>query len=268
MQNKLYVLGTGAAQVTKCYNTCFTLFDGREHFLVDTGGGNGILTNLEKMNIGINQIHNVFISHKHTDHLFGVFWIIRNVALFLESGKYGGDLNIYCHSEVVEIIKTISDLSLLKKQIKYIGGRIKIISVKEREKVKINNYELEIVDMLSGKDLQYGFVAKLDDGKKLVFLGDEPYKNNFDELIKNCDWLLSEAFCLYNDREIFKPYEKHHNTVKESSEIAERLGAKNLVLWHTEDKNLKNRKELYTNEAREYFQGNVYVPNDLEILNL
>ena len=38
MENKLYVLGTGAAMATKCFNACFTIFDGKEHFLVDTGG--------------------------------------------------------------------------------------------------------------------------------------------------------------------------------------------------------------------------------------
>ena len=48
----------------------------------------------------------------------------------------------------------------------------------------------------------------------------------------------------------------------------ELLNVKNIVLWHTKDNNIEKRKELYTNEAKEYFKGNVYVPNDLEIIEL
>ena len=49
-------LGTGSAMVTKCYNTCFTISNGKEYFLIDTGGGNTILSNLEKSNIDIGNI--------------------------------------------------------------------------------------------------------------------------------------------------------------------------------------------------------------------
>ena len=35
---KLTMLGTGHATVTKCYNTCFALTEGGQHFLVDAGG--------------------------------------------------------------------------------------------------------------------------------------------------------------------------------------------------------------------------------------
>ena len=48
MEN-LYVFGTGNAQATHCYNTCFALRDGDEYFMVDAGGGNGILRILEDM---------------------------------------------------------------------------------------------------------------------------------------------------------------------------------------------------------------------------
>ena len=40
---KLTILGTGTAEVTECYNTCFVISDENRHFLVDAGGGNRIL---------------------------------------------------------------------------------------------------------------------------------------------------------------------------------------------------------------------------------
>ena len=61
--------------------------------------------------------------------------------------------------------------------------------------------------------------------------------------MKDSDWLLHEAFCVYGERDIFKPYEKHHSTVKDACELAEHLKIPNLVLWHTEDKNMLHRQE-------------------------
>ena len=54
---KITMLGTGHATVTNCYNTCFTISENNKHFLVDAGGGNGILKQLEDS----NKDHNVKI---------------------------------------------------------------------------------------------------------------------------------------------------------------------------------------------------------------
>lgn len=43
------MLGTGNALATQCYNTCFTLHSPAGTVLmVDAGGGNGVLTQLER----------------------------------------------------------------------------------------------------------------------------------------------------------------------------------------------------------------------------
>ena len=85
---------------------------------------------------------------------------------------------------------------------------------------------------------------------------------------QNSDWLMHEAFCLYSERDIFDPYEKRHSTVKESCELAQNLNIKNLILYHTEDKNIKNRKALYKEEGSKYYKGNLYISDDLETIEL
>ena len=105
---KIIVLGTGSAGAIENYNTCFALENNSgEILLVDTGGGNGIIKQLRKADIDINRIHNIFISHKHIDHLFGLLWIYRFVEISIQKGKYEGKLNIYCHDEVAKIIREI-----------------------------------------------------------------------------------------------------------------------------------------------------------------
>lgn len=69
---KLTILGTGNAAVTECYNTCFVLSEGDRHFLVDAGGGNQILKILKDVNIRLEDIHDIFLTHEHIDHLLGL----------------------------------------------------------------------------------------------------------------------------------------------------------------------------------------------------
>ena len=55
---------------------------------------------------------------------------------------------------------------------------------------------------------------------------------------------------------------KHHSTVRDACRLAEKLSAKHLVLWHTEDKDLARRKERYLKEGQPCFSGKLYVPED------
>ncbi|MCR3758118.1 MBL fold metallo-hydrolase [Clostridium felsineum] len=262
------ILGTGSAMVTKCYNTCFTLSNGEEHFLVDTGGGNTVLSNLEKLNIDIGTIHNVFISHRHNDHITGIIWIIRAVAQRIMNEKYDGNLIIYCHKQNVEVINTISNLLLAKKFTKYIGNRIKFCEIFDGSKFDILDWNVEFFDIKSTKQLQFGFTTVLNNGKKMTFLGDEPYRETVYRYANNSDYIFHEAFCLYSEKDVFKPYEKHHATVKDACENAEKLNVKNIILYHTEDKNIEKRKELYSLEGSRFFKGNIIVPDDLDIIEL
>lgn len=265
---QLIVLGTGNAAVTKCFNTCFALREKEEYFLVDTGGGNGILTALEKADIPLTNIHHIFLTHEHTDHLLGIVWLIRMIGTKMNQGAYQGELRIYCHEELVNTIRTIVTLTVQKKFYKYFDDRMIFVPVTDGEKKDILGHSVQFFDIGSTKAKQFGFSMELSEEKKLTCLGDEPYKERTKEYVEGSSYLLHEAFCLYEEREQFKPYEKHHSTVKEACELAESFGIEHLVLWHTEDKNLPVRKERYTKEGKQYFTGKLYVPEDLEVIEL
>ena len=108
----------------------------------------------------------------------------------------------------------------------------------------------------------------MGNGDKFTCCGDEPYNDAEHPYAENSKWLLHEAFCLYSQADRFSPYEKHHSTVKDACELAEELHVPNLLLYHTEDKNITHRKELYTSEGTKYYHGNLYIPEDLETIEL
>ena len=265
---KITILGTGNAMVTKCYNTCFTLSQGGEHFLVDGGGGNTILAQLEKANININQINHVFISHNHSDHILGVVWVIRAAAQGMLNHTYEGELNIYGHLASIEALRSIASYVLQGKLINLFDEKIIFHPLKDKDQRDILGRKITFFDIESTKDLQFGFKASLLNGKTLTFLGDEPYSDLVKAYSTDVDYLLHEAFCLYDERHIFKPYEKHHATARDACQHASDLNAKAVILYHTEDKNLETRKERYSLEGKAVYSGMIYVPDDLDVIPL
>lgn len=268
MSEKLIVLGTGNATATHCYNTCFALSDKDRYILTDAGGGNGILNTLETAGIPFQAISTAFLTHRHTDHILGMVWVVRMIGSLMTAEKYEGEFLLYGHDEVIRDLENICRITMDNRVLRHFGSRIQLVSVADGESAWLGNYHFTFFDIGSTKTRQFGFSAGLPDGKTIVCLGDEPYNPVSRKYAANADWLLCEAFCLYSERERFQPYEKHHSTVKEACELAEELEVRNLVLWHTEDKNIHCRKELYTAEGQQYYHGNLFVPDDQDVLDL
>ncbi len=268
---QITMLGTGNATVSQIYNTCFVLQTPSTLMLVDAGGGNGILAQLKKVNVQISDIHHLFVTHAHTDHVLGVIWVIRMVA---QCKGYKGLLHVYGNDKVMKVIKTIIDMILAKKQLAKVAERVVFHQLEDGDCFEVGDMKLECFDIQSTKEKQFGFRAELpssdESGKPLVLacLGDEPYNELNRRYIVGTDWMMCEAFCLYADRDTFKPYEKCHSTALDAGKLAEELGVKNLILYHTEEKTLANRKENYTREAAENFKGRIFVPDDLEVIKL
>ena len=265
------MLGTGNATVSQIYNTCLVLQTPSTLMLVDAGGGNGILAQLKKVNVQISDIHHLFVTHAHTDHVLGVIWVIRMVA---QCKGYEGLLHVYGNDKVMKVIKTIIGMILAKKQLAKVAERVVFHQLEDGDCFEVGDMKLECFDIQSTKEKQFGFRAELpssdESGKPLVLacLGDEPYNELNRRYIVGADWMMCEAFCLYADRDTFKPYEKCHSTALDAGKLAEELGVKNLILYHTEEKTLANRKENYTREAAENFKGRIFVPDDLEVIEL
>jgi len=265
---KLTILGTGNALVTECYNTCFVISDGNEHLLVDGGGGNGILTQLKLAGINWMEIRHIFVTHKHLDHIMGIVWMVRMICQNMRSGAYEGEAFIYSHKEVIELIRSMSHALIRGKDVALLDERLHLVEVEDGEERIIIGKVVSFFDIGSTKAKQFGFSMKLNDTEKMTCCGDEPYNEREYHYAVGSKWLLHEAFCLYDERDIFNPYEKNHSTVKEACELAEKLDIENLVLYHTEEKNLANRKRLYTTEGKRYYRGHIFVPNDLEVIEL
>ena len=100
-RNQIIMLGTGYATATHCYNTCFILKTPDTMLLVDAGGGNGILNQLEEAKINLSDIHSLFITHAHTDHILGVVATSScNASTYYLQKKSSLDSALYYQTEL------------------------------------------------------------------------------------------------------------------------------------------------------------------------
>ena len=180
------------------------------------------------------------------------------IATGMLKDQYQGDAYIYCHEDLADTIRTLCRLTIQEKHFRFLDSRIHLDPLKDGDHRHILSYDVTFFDIHSTKARQFGFTTVLKNGKKLTCAGDEPYNAACEPYVKGSDWLLHEAFCLYDERDRFKPYEKHHSTVKDAAELAESL----------QDKSVGKRKELYMAEGKAYYHGNLYIPEDRDILTL
>lgn len=272
------MLGTGNALATKCYNTCFVLTDpdqpqGHRHLLVDGGGGNGVLRQLERARIDYRDIHEAFVTHRHIDHLLGMIWVIRVVAQAMLAGTYEGDLIVYAHDEVTGLLWDLTRQLLAKPQVALVGRRIHLEVVHDGEHRTILGHDVTFFDIQSTKAKQFGFALRLESEgyerpRYLVCCGDEPISAHESPYAQGATLLMHEAFCLKEDADRLHPYEKHHSTVADAALAAEDLDVGSLLLYHTEDGDLRHRRSRYAAEASQYFGGMVYVPDDLDVIEV
>lgn len=264
---KIIMLGTGNGTTLDLYNTCFVIQNDNGNFLVDTGGSVEIIRRLKQIDIDIKDIKHIFISHSHTDHILGIIWMFKKIGRAAINGQIKEKINIYCNDVVYKAIMEVSNQVLQPKLVNGVLSVVNFHVLNDAEKAKINGIEYTFFDTNAKGTKQFGFECRIN-GKRLMFLGDETLNPKLYDRVKGADYAMHEAFCLDSEENIFHAYEKNHSTVKSASEIMNDLEVKNLILYHTEETHGDQRKALYMQEGKENFNGNIYVPDDLEVIEL
>lgn len=268
ISNRLTMLGTGSAFPTQSYHSCFLLQSGKDTLLADGGGGMEILHRLDQAGMSPASLHHMFVSHVHTDHIFGAVWVIRRVLQLSLENSYEGTFQVLGNAEVTAAIQTICRLTLLPAYTERMQSVISLTTVSPGDTARIGSISLQFIDACSRGCTQTGFVATLPDGVTFGFLGDESLTGRNLQQVSGIDYLVCGAYCSYADRDIFHPYEKHHHTVRDVAREAAEAGVGCLILCHCEDRDPESRPLLYATEASEFFRGPVMTPADMEVIEL
>lgn len=262
---ELTFLGTGCAAVNRRYNTCFLVRSPSGSLLVDSGGGSQILNLLHEAGQDPKDMDALFLSHSHCDHILGAVWVIWVIGR--QMSRTGRPFSIYGARETLGDLERICRMTLSNQATRWFGSKILFHPLEDGDAFSCAGNPMTAFDIRSAQIRQFGFLIHLPGGGKLCFAGDELLRPACEHWAEGADWLLSEAFCLYEDRAIYRPYEKHHATVLDAARCAQRLGVQNLVLYHTIDYP-EGRRARMTAEAQSVYSGQIYVPEDLETIDI
>jgi ribonuclease Z len=293
------ILGSNSAlPTTKRYPTAQVLNVSGRFFLIDCGEGTQL--QLRKNKIKFSRINNIFISHLHGDHVFGLIGLISTFGLLGRTN----DLHIYAHSDLEKILtpqinyfcKDIKfgvifhHLNTKKPELIFEDKNLTVTSFplkhrvptcgflfKEKQKepnIKkeaIAKYELsiaEIVRIKKGEPLYIDNVPVPEEEllipppppRSYAFCSDTGYNTAMLQVIKGVDLLYHEATFADEHKELAK--KTTHSTAKQAASIAKEANAGKLLLGHFSSR--YDDLSILEKEAREIFPE-TYIVNDGEV---
>jgi len=262
------------------------LQSGEHHFLIDCGEGTQMQMNLYK--IKKSRINQIFISHLHGDHYFGLIGLLNSLAL----NNRLNDLHIYAPEKLKSIIQIQMDIAgsglpfqlyfhaLEKEDILFedkkfsvecfrVNHRIECWGFLFREK---KNPRKIIVDEVKKYKVPKSFYENLHRGEdflneenqviknELLTIASEPPKSYaycadtafyepIIEKIKGVDLVYHESTYLADLEK--KALDRFHSTSKQAATIAKKAGVKKLLLGHFSS--MYDTLEKFIEEASEIF---------------
>jgi ribonuclease Z len=258
-----------------------------EYCLIDCGEGTQL--QLAKYKIRRSKINNIFISHLHGDHYFGLIGLITSMSLLNRTQ----DLHIYGPGELKQIIDiqlkvgatklsytlhfhAITSEGLIVNQNKFtvtafpVKHRVECWGFLFREKRKPRKID---ADRIKSYEIPASFYEKLQNGedyitkkgtiipneeltianspnKSYAFCADTIFDESLAEKVKGVDLLYHETTYLKASAD--KALERFHCTTEQAGKIAQLAEVKKLIIGH-----FSSRYELlhdFLAETKEVFE--------------
>ena len=268
---KVIMLGTGSPRVNKNrFSSSQLLLVDDLKILVDCG--EGATMQLAKLDIPPEEIKHLLFTHLHADHVLGY-------ANFLISGWVEGrrELTVVgpkgtkkMHDQIIKMLENDIKYRLSLGRSKSGICDVKVIEILESGLVDVDiPVKIHCASMIHNvSTFAYRFEKE---GKSIVFSGDTAPSDELVQLSKNANLLIHDA-CLTliqgdqlpNASTIWENLQKEHCTPTQAAETAKKANVDKLVLTHFLPK--IDPQEVYLAAAK-VFDGEIFVPNDLDVIN-
>ena len=224
MKNSLRILGcySGSGGYGRFPSSQLLILN-KKFYLIDCGEGTQFL--LKKYNIRLNSIDNIFISHLHGDHYFGLPGLI---SYFNLKGR-NKDLNIYGPKGLKKIITLI-----MKSGKSWTSYNLNFIEIESKNKVIIDNEEISVKSLkLYHRIPTTGFIFKLKNNDlniSYAYCSDTQFFPEICDLIRNVSILYHESTFLEKHSDL--ALKTKHTTSLQAAKIAKKSNANKLILGH------------------------------------
>ena len=295
------VLGCGSALPTVKHNGSGMVVNIREkYFLVDCAEGTQV--ELRRNHIHLNRLFNVFITHLHGDHCFGLMGLISTLGLLGRTAPlhvYGPQdietlfqplIDYHCNGMTYEVV--FHPIDTHQNICIYEDKSLQVFSIPLKHRIRCCGYffkekELSrhiLKEAIEKYDIPISQINNVKAGLDYVMPNGQIIKN--EKLTTPPSPARSFAYCsdtvfrpeiaemmkgvdlLYHEA-TFAESEKqlcskvYHSTAKQAAEIARLAGAKQLMLGHYSSR--YNDETILQNEAAEVFENTILAKEGLVV---
>lgn len=302
-QTKLTILGAGSAKPTKTLSPSGQILHmSDKQFMIDCGEGTQI--SIAQMGLRISRLDNIFISHLHGDHCFGLLGLLSTLGMLGRTRS----LTIHAYRDMEKLLKPLLDyfcqvmsyevrfnhINPSKHEIIYEDRTLTVKSLPLKHRVPCCGFLFEqkqrqphiIADMIKAYDIPLAQIPHIkagadfitSDGKviannRLTTPAAPPFRYAYcsdtaynEKLIE----LLYGVDCLYHEATYTDEYvrqskETLHSTAKQAATIALKANVKKLIIGHFSSRLYDLSIPL--REAQEIF-ANTFLASDKSIFNL
>jgi ribonuclease Z len=242
-------VGSGGHIVTLERSCPCLLVDGE--LLFDCGFGS--LKNYRKLNLPLEKITRIFLTHHHADHvgdLVAFLW-----AMAMEGRKF--PLKIFGPNETSKLV--LSLLKLMNTPEEYTMLKMNFKELKGGE-------SLGEIKTLRTPHKPVNLAYRLEkSGKSLCYSGDTPYHKPLAAFASKCNLLIHDSVFLNEQKELAAL--TNHSTAGEAGRVARLAEVEKLVLFHVLPFNIRFEREILK-QAAEEFDGEIIMVRDLDKLRL
>lgn len=301
----IHTLGCGSAKPTPVHQPSSTVVDHRGRlFMIDCG--EGAQRSFQMHRLKPSRLSNIFLTHLHGDHVFGLPGLIGSMGLQQE----GGILTIHTFADGKEIISSILDyfsrdlpfevkyniLDPNKEEVAYedhslmvrtipLDHRVPAVGYVFEEKEGLRHINREMTDFhqvplsMMGR-IKAGEDFVKPDGKviKNEILTTPPTPARSYAHISDTAYMpgLAEKIgpvdlllheTTYLEDHALEAKKRGHSTARQAATVARDAGAKALLTTHYSSRYYRDESG-FQKEASEVFPGPVYLNNERLVLNL
>lgn len=291
MKFEVTILGSSSATPVHNRNQTAQVLNCNEKlYLIDCG--EGTQQQLMRYGIKAAKIDHIFISHLHGDHFFGLVGLLSTLHLnrrtkplsifgppqikeilelqFLYSDtklSYGIEYHVIDPCKATTILKNndlVVETIILNHRIPCTGFKFTekkrlrklVVEALERDEIPVEYYTLlkrgVDVDLPDGRFIKFlDYSTEAAATKTYCYCSDTKYDENYLGQIAGADTLYHEATFLHEL--LPRALETHHTTAQQAGEIAQKVGAKKLIIGHFSSR-YKTLEELLV-EAKNVFEN-------------
>lgn len=258
------ILGCGSAKPTKTTSPSGQLVELRDKlFLVDCG--EGVLLTMQKLGIRTGRLYNIFITHLHGDHCFGLMGLLTTLAML----KRTQPMHIYAQPDLEKLLKPLLDyhcgdrlyeiifhpINPRKNEVIYEDRTVTVETVPLKHGVPCCGFLFKETRRVPKEDGSFEHVTR----KRYAYCTDTEYSEKIVPIIEGVDALYHESTFLQEMSERSK--EVKHSTAAEAATIAQKAEVGKLILGHYSAR--VEDHSLFLQEAKPIFENTVLAEENL-----